>query len=281
MPMTPPVLTLRYRSCRRCPHRSRPPAGACATRSRRAGATRSRRAGATRSRRAGATRSRPARASPALRILRYRSRRVSRRSARRARRAARWSGSAGTSAHRVRANVGAASAPRRQERDSDRHDAGQGSAVHGAPAERRLGGKRHISVVAGVAELSRRHVERGRLVAMAFAFNYASLEWVWLARGRRSLERIGTIIHECDPAPAGFAAVASAAANNQRASVRQRIVSLSIKNQVRLQSAGRWLAGVRPPVERRRLACRRAALRRGRHRRPGSDIRPECPTLST
>lgn len=34
------------------------------------------------------------------------------------------------------------------------------------------------------------------------------------------------------------------------------------------------------PIERRTPACRRAALRRGRHRRPGSDIHPECPMIS-
>ena len=37
----------------------------------------------------------------------------------------------------------------------------------------------------------------------------------------------------------------------------------------------------KPPIERRKPACRRAALRRGRHRRQGSDIRPAYPTLST
>ena len=35
-----------------------------------------------------------------------------------------------------------------------------------------------------------------------------------------------------------------------------------------------------PPVERRTPACRRAVLRRGRHRRPGSEIRPGCPMVS-
>jgi hypothetical protein len=36
----------------------------------------------------------------------------------------------------------------------------------------------------------------------------------------------------------------------------------------------------KPPIERRKPACRRAALRRGRHRPPGSSIRQECPTIS-
>src|ERR1019366_26192 len=35
-----------------------------------------------------------------------------------------------------------------------------------------------------------------------------------------------------------------------------------------------------PPIGGGRHACRRAGLRRGRHRQPGSRIRPECPTLS-
>ena len=37
----------------------------------------------------------------------------------------------------------------------------------------------------------------------------------------------------------------------------------------------------KPPIEHRMPACRRAALCRGRHRRPSSDIRPECPMIST
>ena len=35
------------------------------------------------------------------------------------------------------------------------------------------------------------------------------------------------------------------------------------------------------PIERRRLACKRAALRRERHKRPGLRIHPECPMIST
>ncbi len=33
----------------------------------------------------------------------------------------------------------------------------------------------------------------------------------------------------------------------------------------------------KPPIERRKPACRQAAIRRGRHRPRGSDVRPECP----
>src|SRR4029077_19799098 len=40
------------------------------------------------------------------------------------------------------------------------------------------------------------------------------------------------------------------------------------------------LGRCKPPSERRSTAGRRSAWRRGRHRRRGSDIRPECPMIS-